>query len=420
MSKFIITGQQKLEGKVNILGAKNAALKILPAAIIADSTSTISNVPDIVDIRHMLEILESIGAKTNFENNTVTIDPTGVNTHIPDAKLIKKLRGSIVLVGPLLAKFGQAKISQPGGCLIGARPIDDHLDIFAQQGVDIQQTEDGYDLSGKPKAAKIVLGKLSVTATENAIMASVLSPGRTEIHVAAAEPEIADLASYLNKMGARISGAGTHEIVIEGVESLHGTEHHILPDRIETGTYLIAAIATNSEVEIGPFISNHLNIVLKKLWLTGANFEIIERDGKEYLLTHEHGKLAAQNIDTRTYPGFPTDLQSPYAALMTQAEGECTIFETIFEGRFLYLDELAMMEAKVEVLSPHITKIYGPTELEGADIISRDLRGGAALVIAALIAKGETTISDIYYIDRGYEKMDERLTNLGAIIKRVE
>jgi UDP-N-acetylglucosamine 1-carboxyvinyltransferase len=221
-------------------------------------------------------------------------------------------------------------------------------------------------------------------------------------------------------MGAKISGAGTHEITIEGVDQLHGTLHEILPDRIEAGTYIMAAIATNSEIEIGPFVSNHLNIVLKKLKDAGANFEIINRDGQEYFINHQHDQLTAQNIDTRTYPGFPTDLQSQYAALMTQAKGECTIFETIFEGRFLYLDEIAMMEAKVEVLSPHITKILGPTELEGAQIYSRDFRGGAALVIAGLIAKGETRISGVEFIDRGYENMDVKLAAAGANIKRVE
>lgn len=420
MAKFIIKGGKQLKGTIKISGAKNAALKILPAAILADSPSTICNVPDIADIQLMIKILESIGAKVKFENNIVEIDPEAVKTSTPDAHLIKKLRGSIVLVGPLLAKFGNAKISQPGGCLIGARPIDDHLDVFKQLGINITENDEEYSLKGKPQAAKVVLSKMSVTATENAMMAAVLSSGTTKIVVAAAEPEIVDLALYLNKMGARISGAGTHEIIIKGVDRLHGVEHLIIPDRIEAGTYIMAAIATNSEVEIGPFISDHLNVVLKKLKYSGANFDIFEKDGQEYIKTQKHGQLKAQDIDTRTYPGFPTDLQSPYVVLMTQAQGECTIFETIFEGRFLFLDEIKIMGAKTEILSPHIVKVIGPTKLSGQNIYSRDLRGGAALVIAGLVAKGTTVITNIEFINRGYENMDKKLAGVGADIRRIE
>lgn len=419
MSKFIINGKKELNGEIVISGAKNAALKIIPAAILADSTSTISNVPDILDIEKMIEILKSIGAEISFENHTVTINPANINSNHPDEKLVKKLRGSIVLVGALLSKFGKAIFSQPGGCLIGARPIDDHLDIFEQLGVSVEYKDEKYYFSGKPKAGKVVLKAMSVTATENAILSTVLSSGTTTIHVAAAEPEIADLANFLNKMGAKISGAGTHEITIEGVDQLHGVEHDVIPDRIETGTFLIAAIATNSELKIGPVVTDHLNLVLKKLTDVGAKYEILTENGKEFIKTKKHNQLIAQSIDTRPYPGFPTDLQSPYAVLMTQSKGESTIFETIFEGRFRYLEELKFMKANIEIQNPRTFIINGPTELIGTEISSRDIRGGAALVIAALCAKGETIIDDVEFVDRGYEKIDEKLSNIGADIKRI-
>lgn len=420
MAKFEIEGQQKLHGTILVSGAKNAALKILPASILADSPSEISNIPNISDISVMIDILRSIGAKIEIQNHIATIDPGNVNSHKPDTDLMKHLRGSIVLIGPLLAKFGHAEFSQPGGCLIGARPIDDHLDIFRQMGVKISLKDNKYTLIGKPKAGDIVLNKLSVTATENAIMAAVLSPGTTCIHVAAAEPEIADLADFLNKMGAQISGAGTHDITIEGVTKLHGTKHDVLPDRVEAGTYLIAAIATNSELKIGPIIPNHLNIVLKKLQACGAKIEIIDQNGQKYFQTRKHKELKAVDIDTRTYPGFPTDLQSPFVTLMTQAQGTSNIFETIFEGRFLYLEELLTMGAKAEIVSQHIINVTGETELRGKEIYSRDIRGGAALVIAALVAKGKTIINGLEFIDRGYERMDKKLKAAGANIKRIE
>lgn len=420
MAKFEIEGGQKLHGTINISGAKNAALKILAASILTDTTSEISNVPDIADMTVMANILRSIGAKISINDHIATIDTSKIDTYKPNTVLMKHLRGSIVLIGPLLAKFGRAEFSQPGGCLIGARPIDDHLDIFRQMGVKIALKSNKYILLGKPKACDIVLNKLSVTATENAIMATVLSPGTTNIHVAAAEPEITDLADFLNKMGAKISGAGTHDITIEGVSQLRGAKHYIIPDRVEAGTYLMAAIATNSEVQIGPVIPNHLNIVLKKLEAAGAKIKIIENNGQKYFQTQKHKGLKAVDIDTRTYPGFPTDLQSTFVTLMTQAQGKSHIFETLFEGRFLYLEELVTMGAKAEILSQHIINITGKTDLLGKEIFSRDLRGGAALVIAALVAKGKTTINGLNFIDRGYEDIDGKLRSAGIEIKRTK
>lgn len=420
MSKFCINGGKKLNGEINISGAKNSALKILTAAILTKEESTISNVPDIIDIRSMIKIVESIGAKINFSNNTLTIDPSDIDSCSPDKSLTNKLRGSIVLVGPLLARFGEANISKPGGCLIGARPIDDHIDVFTQLGVKVTEKDNEYVFSGKPKANEVTLSKLSVTATENAIMASVLSTGVTNIYVAAAEPEIVDLAEFLNKMGAKIKGAGTHEITVTGVNELHGAKHDVMPDRLEAATYLMFAIATNSTLTIKPIVPQHMSIILKKLREAGGKFEIIKKGNFQCIETFKRDSLKPVSIDTRTYPGFSTDMQSPYVTLMTQASGESQVFETLFEGRFLYVDELKLMGAKIDFLSPHLIKITGPTALKPGVIVSRDLRGGAALVMAGLIAKGTTTIESTEYIDRGYEAMDKKLLQVGASIQRIE
>lgn len=420
MSKFQIRGGKELKGEILVSGAKNAALKIIPAAILADSPSIISNVPNILDIEKIIEILRSINSDITFENNIVKIDPTRINSTTPNESLVKKLRGSVVLVGALLAKYGHAVFSEPGGCLIGARAIDDHLDLFRQLGVKIHISDGKYIMKGKPKAGKVVLNKLSVTATENAILATVLSDGITHIHVAAAEPEIADLANFLNKMGAKVEGAGTHNIFVTGVKKLSGVSYEILPDRIEAGTYIIAGVATNSEITVGPVITDHLDLVLKKLSDAGAKYKVIERNGHEYIKTLKHGELLARDVDTRPYPGFPTDLQSPYAVLATQCKGTTRIFETMFEGRFSYLEELKLLRANASILNPHEIEIHGVTKLFGTNISSKDIRGGAALVIAALLASRVTTIDDIEFIDRGYEKIDEKLNKIGADIERIE
>lgn len=420
MSKFCINGGKQLNGEIKISGAKNSALKIITAAILSKEKSTISNVPDIIDIRSIIKIVESIGAKISFLDNTLTIDPSTIDSFAPDETLTNKLRGSIVLVGPLLARFGEVNISKPGGCLIGARPIDDHIDVFTQLGVKTTEKDNRYFFSGKPIAHEVVLSKLSVTATENAMMASVLSAGVTKIYVAAAEPEIVDLANFLIKMGAKIKGAGTHEITVTGVSKLHGAEYDIMPDRLEAATYLMLAIATNSTLTIGPVVSHHMSIILKKLFEVGGKFKIIKKNNFEYIKTFKRDLLKPVSIDTRTYPGFSTDMQSPYVTLMTQAVGESQVFETLFEGRFLYVDELKIMGAKIDFLSPHLVKIIGPTTLKPSTIVSRDLRGGAALIMAGLIAKGTTIIESTEFIDRGYEDMDKKLLKVGASIQRTE
>lgn len=420
MAKYKIKGGQSLAGNIHISGAKNSALKLLAASILADSESVIHNIPNIIDVNKMEEILRHLGACVTVEGSKVTIDPSSISSTILDASLTKKIRASIVLAGPMLAKYEKVTIAQPGGCLIGARSIEDHIDVFKQFKVELEIDGDNFNFKGKPQAGEIILSKMSVTATENAIMTAVLSPGKTYIRVAAAEPEIEDLANFLNAMGAKISGAGTHNILVDGVDKLHGTEFTVVQDRIEAATYLMMAIATRSELTIGPVIPEHLSIVIKKLLNAGASFDIIERDGLKYFQSHPVESFCGTSIDTRTYPGFPTDLQSAYTSLMTGASDKTMIFETLFESRFGYIEELKKMNARIDVVSPHIIEVHGGNHLQPADIDASDIRGGAALVLAALVAKGETTIDHIEMIERGYEKLDIKLSEVGADIQRID
>ncbi len=420
MPRYIINGQQKLHGHIPISGAKNSALKLLAASVLAKGKTVLNNVPDIIDIAKMENILIHLGAKVNKDISQISIDTSCINTTLLNSEFTKKIRASIVLVGPMLSRFGEVTIFQPGGCLIGVRSIDDHIDLFKQFGVEVIEDGDKYIFKGKPKSGEITLCKMSVTATENAIMASVLSPGRTIIRVAAAEPEISDLANYLNKMGADIKGAGTHDIEINGVKELIPTDFTIMQDRIEAATYIMAAIATNSEVEIGPFIPEHLSIVMSKLQKSGAKFCFKQKEGQNFITTMRHEDLKPVDIDTRTYPGFPTDLQSVYAVLMSQAKGKTRIFETLFESRFGYIEELKRMDANINIISPHIIEIIGKTFFKGEIIDAYDIRGGSALVLAGLLAKGETIINHAEMIERGYENMVEKLFNSGAHIKRME
>ena len=413
MSKYVINGCAELKGKVKISGAKNSALKLISASIMADGASTIHNVPQIKDIEKIEQIIEKTGAKITVNGNSVTVDPTNINTHVLDKDLSEKIRASIVLAGPMLARFGEVTIYQPGGDLIGVRKIDDHLDVFRQFGVSINVEGEKYTLSGKPKGSEITLPKISVTATENAIMLATLASGKSTIHVAAAEPEISDLTDYLNSMGAKIENRG-HDIIVQGVEKLVGTEHTVIADRIEAGTFLMMALATNSEIEIENVNKNHLSLVLKVLREGGAKFEISDNS----IRTKKHICLNSYDIDTRTYPGFPTDLQSVYAVYSTQTSGSTRIFETLFESRFGYIEELKKMGAKINIESPHIVYIFGPDQLIGANISSSDIRGGAALILAALLANGTTTIDNVEQIERGYENIDQKLRNLGVTIAK--
>lgn len=426
MAKFKITGKKKLEGEFVVSGAKNAALKMLAASLMIPGEVTLHNVPRISDIFRMIEVIESLGAKTNFTDHTLVINCKNVNSWTPNEDPVKKLRGSVVIIGPLLSRFGKANFSEPGGCLIGSRPIDFHLKAFSDLGITVNRgkrntryslIDDGsYRIGDK----SITLEEMSVTITENAMMAAVLRQGKTRIEIAACEPEIVDLANFLNQSGAKISGAGTHIIEVIGVKSLNSVEHRIIPDRIEAGTIAIAAAMTSGRVVVKDIIPSHLSLVFNKFRNANVDFEIKSHDGQfADLIINQKRQLVASDIDTRPYPGFPTDLQSQYAVLMTKAKGKSRIFETLFSARFEYVKWLKKMGAKIEIESPHLIDVTGPTNLAADEIDASDIRGGAALVIAALSANGETIIDKIEFIDRGYENLDQRLKQLGAEIERI-
>lgn len=421
MAKFIINGQKKLSGDVEISGAKNAALKMIAGLLLTREKSVLKNVPDIADIHTMIEIVKSLGAKVNFEKNVLMIDPSEVNSRKPNFDLVRAMRASIVLAGPLLAKFGKAEIAKPGGCVIGARPVYIHWNAFKKFGAEIKETTESTILSIKKLFGKtIVLDEMSVTATENMLMLSVLAPGATEIRLAAAEPEIVNLAEMFNEMGAKISGAGTHTIKIIGVKKLHGLKNYqVIPDRIEAGTFAILGAINNGGITIKNIIPEHLDVFFNKLSAAGVNYKIKNQMGKfadiEFL---SNKKLHPIKIDTRTYPGFPTDLQAPMSVLLTQCPKTSKIFETLYDNRLKYLTQLKKMKAKINILDSHTAEISGPAKLFGTKITSFDLRAGATLILAGLIAKGQTEIDNIQTIDRGYENIENKLTKLGADIIR--
>lgn len=430
MAKFKITGRNKLNGDFQVFGAKNAALKMVAAAIMIPGKTILHNVPQIVDISRMIDVIESLGAKTEFQDHTLSIDATAVKSFSPDENPIKKLRGSVVIVGPLLARFGRAHFSEPGGCLIGSRPIDSHLKAFESMDVSVEISDKGekFFLQAGSKFKKgdieVVLSEMSVTATENVMMAATLRSGKTTIKIAACEPEIVDLADFLNKAGAKISGAGTHTIEIEGVKKLESVEHTLIPDRIEAGTVIIAAAVCGGKVVIKNIIPDHLALVFSKLAEMSVDFEIIPtKNGRADVVVNQRSQLVAPvsaKLDVRQYPGLPTDLQAPLAVLATQAKGETRIFETLFNMRFDYTKWLVEMGAKIDIVNPFLIEINGPSALHSQNIESSDIRGGAALVIAALCARGTTIISNVEYIDRGYENLDRRLHAIGAEIERID
>lgn len=418
MSKFIIQGGNSLNGEVNISGAKNAALKMMAASILTDDKVILKNVPDISDITAMKNILEDLGAKILFEDHIMEIDCSDIKKNDLNYQLVKHLRGCVVLIGPMLGKFGKVSLPQPGGCLIGNRSIDTHLRGIEQLNVTINEDKDIYHFeTNKLSGNKIILEEMSVTATENVMMASTLAEGNTEIRLAASEPEIVDLAKMLNSMGAKISGAGTSIIKIEGVKKLKGTHHTVIPDRIEAGTFALAAAVSRGDVKINKIETSNMEFILHKFKQANINFEI--GDGNTSLHIMPTTEFKPINVDTRPYPGFPTDLQAPLSILLTQANGTSKIFETMFEGRLGYVKELIKMGAEIKDVDIHTIIISGPTPLYGKDITSFDLRAGATLILASLIAEGTSTIDKVELVDRGYEKIEKRLNNLGANIKRI-
>lgn len=416
MSKFIVQGGKPLEGEITVGGAKNAALKMIAASLLTIEKVTLHNVPDILDIRHMIKIIKLLGADVNFSNNTLIAQAPEKFTGEPDYQLIKHLRGSVVILGPLLARIGQANIPQPGGCLIGARPINTHLNALRQLNVTIDQDKDYYYIKTAGLIGnKVILDEMSVTATENVLMASVLAEGKSEIHMAASEPEIVDLIDMLNAMGAQIEGAGTSILRVTGIPSLHGVEHRVIPDRIEIGTFAIAAAVSHGDVRIKEIIPHHLDAVLQKLRAANVSFKIEEKSVLHIKPTTIFNPIS---IDTRPYPGYPTDLQAPLSVLLSQANGTSKIFETMYEGRLGYVKELKKMGADINSIDTHTIIINGPTPLYGKKITSIDIRAGATLILAALVAEGESIIDKVEIVDRGYERIEQQLQKIGAHITR--
>jgi UDP-N-acetylglucosamine 1-carboxyvinyltransferase len=415
---FIIQGQQKLNGTVQVGGSKNAVLPIICAALLTREKVTLHNVPKISDVGAMLQLISSMGAKTTFEDHTITIEAGELTSANIDESLVNKMRASILLFGPALARLGELDLSFPGGCVLGKRSVYDHTYALQRLGAEVVRSDTRIHLKNRTlQAAKIIMPQMSVTATENAIMMAVLAPGRTELKLVAAEPHVQDLCHFLNFMGAKISGIGTHYLTIEGVAKLHGCEYSVTGDYLEAGTFVIASLITGGEVRIEGIPTWQLDIFWQKLDEMGANYELEENA----VIVHPTPVLTAPTrIRTAVWPSFPTDLQAPFSILLTQAEGETQVFETLFEGRLNYLTELEKMGARVEILNPHQAKITGKARLKGVPIASIDIRAGAAMVLAGLIAEGTTQISNINYIDRGYENLDGKLRNLGAKISRVE
>ena len=422
MAKFLVQKSGPLNGEVVISGAKNAVLPLMASALLAEEKCVLSDVPALRDVEVITEILKSLGSSvTQLEESVLEIHTPEILSNEADYDLVSKMRASFLVMGPLLARTGRAKVHAPGGCTIGARPIDLHLKGFATLGAEII-VKDNYIEAIAPEGglvgASVYLDFPSVGATENIMSAAVLAKGTTYIENAAKEPEIVDQANFLNKMGARIKGAGTDTIKIEGVEKLHGTEHTVIPDRIETGTFMLAAAITHGQILIKNVVPDHVKPITAKLRECGVRVEMT--DEGMYVIADENPNMVATDIKTLPYPGFPTDIQSPFMAYLTTVNGASTVIETVFENRFMHVAELNRMGANIKTDGSDRALIQGAKQLEGAQVIATDLRAGAALVLAGLVAEGTTEISEIYHIERGYEKFIEKFKGLGATIFKIE
>lgn len=417
MERLIVKGGNRLVGTVKTSGAKNAVLPIIAASILGTSPSRLDEIPALEDVRTICAVLECLGIKVDAsEPHTLKIDSREITSCEAPYELVRSMRASFLVMGPLLARKGYARISQPGGCAIGTRPIDLHLKGFEALGVKIEQGH-GYIEASAPEGmtgANIYLDFPSVGATENIMMAAAMASGTTVLENPAEEPEIVDLANYLNQMGARVRGAGTNVITIEGVSELHGVQHSVIPDRIEAGTYMIAAAMTGGDVIIENVLPEHQKPLIAKLREAGA---LVEEDIDRIHVVGS-GKLKAVDIKTLPYPGFPTDMQAQMMAMLSVAEGRSKITETVFENRFMHVVELNRMGANITT-EGRSAVITGPAHLTGCTVRATDLRAGAAMILAGLVAEGATEICDIYHIDRGYEEIAAKLTKLGADIKRV-
>lgn len=417
MDKLIIKGGRTLEGEIRISGAKNAVLPIMAATLLADGPVTIRNVPHLHDVTTTMELLGRMGVHlTVDERMDIVVDARSINSLYAPYELVRTMRSSILVLGPMLSRFGRADVSLPGGCAIGSRPVNLHIKGLQAMGADID-VENGYIRArvDRLKGARLCLDIVTVTGTENLMMAATLAEGETIIENAAREPEVVDLANCLNTMGAKVMGAGTDTITIEGVERLSGTVYSVLPDRIETGSYLVAAAITGGKVKLKDARPNTLDAVLQVLREAGADIEV----GEDWVSLDMHGnRPKAVSVHTAPYPAFPTDMQAQFTALNAVAEGSGTITETVFENRFMHVQEMQRMGANIR-LEGNTAITTGVDTLAGAPVMATDLRASASLVLAGLVAEGETMVDRIYHIDRGYECIEEKLAQLGADIRRV-
>ena len=416
MDKIIIEGGHRLEGEVRISGAKNAALPILISSLLTDGVNTYANVPQLMDIQSTKILLKNHGADISSEGDVVRIDGSGVDNHEAPYDLVRKMRASILVLGPLLARLGKARVSLPGGCAIGARPINLHLKGLTQLGAKIE-LKHGYVEASAPrlKGSEIYLDIPTVTGTENLMTAAVLAEGKTVLRNAAREPEVTALADVLNQMGALVEGAGTSIITIKGVSSLNPVSVRIIPDRIEAGTFMAAAVLTRGCIKLLGCDPGHLGAVIHKLRLTGATIDV---DGGTIRTTGPED-IASVDVKTKEYPGFPTDMQAQFMVLMSVAKGLSIISETIFENRFIHVSELKRMGADITI-SGNTAVIKGVATLSGAPVMASDLRASASLILAGLTAHGTTEVNRVYHLDRGYESLEKKMARLGAVIKRVK
>ena len=417
MDKLIATGGGALKGEIRISGAKNAALPLMISSLLTEETLSISNIPHLHDITTTMELLGQLGVQLQVDEKlTIEADASNVSSVVAPYELVKTMRASILVLGPLVARFGKAEVSLPGGCAIGSRPVNLHIKGLEALGASI--TIDGGYIKAEAdrlKGARIFMDLISVTGTENLMMAATLAEGTTVIENAAREPEVVDLADCLNAMGANVHGAGTDEITIEGVDKLGGASHRVIPDRIEAGTFLVAAAISGGEIKVKDVIPRQLDSVLEKLRESGAHIE--EGENWIYLKAPE-SQVKSVSIRTAPYPAFPTDMQAQFVLLNSIAEGTATVIETVFENRFMHVHELQRMGANIE-LDGNTAVIRGVDQLHGAPVMATDLRASACLVLAGLIAEGDTLIDRIYHIDRGYDCIEEKLSQLGANIRRV-
>ena len=415
MDKLLIEGGAVLRGEVAISGAKNAALPILCAALLSAEPLELSNVPELNDIATMLRLLEEMGVKIQRDDHRVTLDASQISNPVASYERVKTMRASILVLGPLVARCGEARVSLPGGCAIGARPVDQHIKGLQAMGAEVT-VEQGYvhAKANRLKGARICTDMVTVTGTENLMLAACLAAGETIIENAAREPEVVDLANCLVAMGARISGAGTDTIRIQGVERLHGAQHRVMPDRIETGTYLCAAAVTGGTVRLTDTSAAYFDAVVDKLLDAGCEITM-ERDA---IRLQAPARLKAVSLRTAPYPAFPTDMQAQFMAMNCVADGVATIRETIFENRFMHVNELLRLGANIQIEGNNAV-VRGVERLQGATVMATDLRASASLIVAGLVAQGETLIDRIYHLDRGYEKIEDKLHALGARVRRV-